>query len=172
MDRLIGDQDSISFYSQNNYLFKNSQTLILSAIDSPFEKAQCLNLGFDEYIAKPFETIELIARIKKLKNRLGTVETNLHFGEINLNLIKKACFVNGTDANLSLKEFEILHLLISNPNKIYTKEKILDLVWNVNTELNTNVVESSINGIRRKLEYLKSNLVIKNKRFVGYWVEK
>jgi DNA-binding response OmpR family regulator len=172
LDRLIGEEDSLNFLNTIKQDSGNSQILILSAIDSPFEKANSLNLGADEYISKPFEVVELVARLKKLSKKINTIETSFSFSDIHLNLIKQAAFCGENDLNLSVKEFTILFLFSKEPSKIFTKERLLTDVWNFNAETKTNVVESTINSLRRKLEIFGSEIKIKNTRFIGYWVEK
>ncbi len=145
--------------------------LMLSGFDSAKVKAEGLDFGADDYLTKPFEFIELVARIKALHRR-GTNYTEiessnlLEVGDISVNQLEHTVKVAGNPVELTLKEREILILLMTNIRQVYSREHILSNVWLTNEDPLTNVVDVYIGRLRKKLD---SNLVtIRTIRGVGY----
>ena len=172
LDRMLGTDDSIKFLSEINSKRPECKILILSAIESSFEKAQAIELGADDYLAKPFDGLELIARVKSLFRRVEIAPLpELQIGNISIDQIHHSVSVSGQELNLSQKEFLLLYTLAKEPGKIFKKEELIQIIWKVSTENNTNIVESSVNSLRRKLEINQTSIKIKNTRFIGYWIE-
>ncbi len=171
LDRMIATEDSVVELKNIKKNHSQMAILVLSAIDSPLEKANVLDLGADDYLAKPFETVELVARARKIIRKNEMVPISLQVGDLILNFLNVDCICQDVDLNLSSKEFLILKLLGSKLGKIYNKENIMHEVWGYSLENKTNLVESNINSLRRKIEFSGSSIQIKNTRFVGYWIE-
>ena len=139
--------------------------IMLSALNEVEDKIRGLDYGADDYLAKPFKTAELIARLKALTRRPVLAEVKkLNFEDLVLDLN------NRTLNNLSLtdKEAEIFEMLIKNPGSVVTKEQILAHVWGSESEFEENYVEVYISYLRKKLKTLKSRVAIKTIRNLGY----
>lgn len=137
--------------------------IMLSALNEVEDKVRGLEYGADDYLAKPFKTAELIARLKALVRRPPMTETKtLEFGDLELDLDNRT--LNGLE--LTDKEAGIFEMLIKNPESAITKEQILAHVWG--EEFEDNYVEVYISYLRKKLKNLKSKVKIKTIRGLGY----
>ena len=129
--------------------------LMLSALDALDERVHGLRIGADDYLVKPFEFDELIARIEALARRAtGFVEmpnTVLRAGAIALDLDSLEAKVAGELLDLTVKEREILRLFLSKPGRVFSRERILNTVWGANEDPLTNVVDVYVGRLRRKL---------------------
>lgn len=173
LDRMMGGSDSADFVSTLRMQYPALKIIILSAIDSSLEKAKLIDRGADDYLAKPFETTEFQARLKALVRRSGTSSTHLNYevANISLDLIQRSVSIDGNVLNLTAKEFLVLHALCSSIGKIYSKNQLIESIWGFSLENETNVVESTVNSLRRKLEQAGARALVKNTRYVGYWIE-
>ncbi len=146
--------------------------ILLTAMDALTDKVKGFNLGADDYITKPFESMELLARVKALlrrsevKNKPQT-EKMLSFHEITLLLDQHKVLKNDVEIELTFKEFELLRLLVENKNIVLSREKLLELVWDYEYEGNTRTVDIHIQRLRNKLETDRIKTVYK----VGYRLE-
>ncbi len=146
--------------------------LLLTARDSLGDKVKGLDCGADDYLTKPFEKEELLARIRALTRRKGQVMVNeLSFEDITLGL--STCMLSKGEKSVKLgyKEFEIMKLLMANPKNIIQKEELLTKVWGYDSDAEDNNVEVYICFLRRKLEFLKSKITISTVRKIGYHLE-
>lgn len=172
MDRLLGNHDSKDYLLKIRKKWQSTPVLILSAISTPNEKADLINLGADDYLGKPFSNLELVARLNGLLRRRGQVNTYFsRAGDAILNTMTRTLTVHSATIQLSAKEFMILKLMFEDAKRIWSKNDLLDAVWGQNSFLETNVVEATITNLRRKLQDLKSSLKIQNMRNAGYWIE-
>ena len=143
--------------------------LFLTAKDEIADKVRGLDLGADDYLTKPFATEELLARIRVLLRRQGEITTDtlrFHDAELNLSTYELSCGVKSV--KLGLKEFNILNYLFSNGNQIVTKELLIEKVWGFDADVEYNNVEVYISFLRKKLSFIKSNVIIRTVRGVGY----
>ncbi len=174
LDRMMGNIDSADHVTEIRTQHPNIKIFILSAIDSSIEKAKLIDAGSDDYLAKPFESVEFKARLKSLlRNSRSTNSQNINYNISNtsIDLIQRIVSVNSKTLNLTVKEFLVLNTLGTNIGKIYAKNQLIEIVWGFSLENETNVVESTVNSLRRKLESAGSTIKIKNTRFIGYWIE-
>lgn len=173
LDRLLFGRDSIELIGEIRERFPALGILVLSAIGSATEKAQAIDRGADDYLAKPFAFMELVARIRALERRAKRTNQANHItiGNVILDWQNRSLYVNGKKVILTNKEFLMLRLLADQPGRIFSKSNILESVWEVSTESDSNVVEATVNSVRKKLRESGASLVIKNMRNVGYWVE-
>ena len=130
--------------------------LILSALDALDERVEGLRIGADDYLVKPFEFDELIARIEALARRSSRfaetkLEAVLEAGPITLNLETLEASVQGATLELTAKEREILKLFLSKPGRVYSRERILNSVWGASEDPLTNIVDVYVGRLRRKL---------------------
>lgn len=152
---------------------KNSvPVLMLTAKDEIEDKVAGLDYGADDYMTKPFSTDELLARVRALLRRKGEViDDELVFGDIILKLKKNELVSGENQVKLSLKEFQILELLMYNPEQILTKERMIDKIWGGDSDAEYNNVEVYISFLRKKLQFLGARTEIKTVRGVGYSLE-
>jgi len=172
MDRMIESIDSKDYLTKIKNKWQAAPILILSAVNTPDERARILDLGADDYMGKPFSTIELIARIKSLSRRYGIGNNNLlTLNNLTIDLMKRTLIVNGQVITLAAKEFLLLKIFAQEPKRVWNKAELLNAIWGHSADTETNVVESTITNLRKKLEELKVKAQIKNLRNSGYWIE-
>lgn len=140
--------------------------IILSAKSELETKVKALELGADDYLTKPFEFNELLARLKALNRRpKNQLTNNLICGNISLNTNTYEVYRGTKKVKLSKKEFMLLLYLIKNKNTVLSKEKIIENVWDFDSDILQNTVEQYINYLRKKLG--KPNIIITTRGF-GY----
>lgn len=173
LDRILNGVDSVHYIPQIKSTFGEAKLLVLSAIDTATEKAAALNAGADDYLAKPFSSVELMARVNALarRSRLYEDKATLQLGQLSLNRDFRSVKIGQQSVDVSNKEFLLLFLFCSNPGKVFSKEVLLEQVWQSSDAVETKVVEVTINNLRRKLESGSDSVRIKNMRNVGYWLE-
>ena len=146
--------------------------LILSARGSTDHKIEGLDLGADDYLAKPFALSELFARVEALlRRRRAEKRKNSRwvFGELNIDVPGRRVLLRGKEIGLSAKEFDILALLAGSPGKAFRRAEILDRVWGFGFEGTTRTVDNFILGLRQKIEADPVKpAIIKTVRQIGY----
>lgn len=150
---------------KNNPATKSISILILSALNSEMDKVKGLELGADDYIAKPFGVMEFIARIKTIQRRLKPQNEKLEFEGLSMDLIAHTLKINGNFIELTLKEFELLKLFLQNFERVFKRDDILELVWGYACT-NSRTLDIHINTLRSKLGAFGKH--IKTIRAVGY----
>jgi len=172
LDRLIENFDTKDLIKDFRKKWPNASIIVLSAISTADERVALLNMGADDYLGKPFSTSELVARIQAI-NRRQSKDDNafLQVGNTVIDPIKRVVIVEGRQLMLPSKEFLLLKALCEYPGKVWNKFDLLDNVWGLYLKGETNVVETTILNVRKKLADLKSDIAIKNSRNTGYWVE-
>lgn len=146
--------------------------IMLTALSQTDDKIKGLDYGADDYMTKPFETKELLARIRAITRRKGEVIINeLSFGDVVLNLDTNQIIGPSKSIQLGYKEFEIMKMLMTHPQMIATKEDIIIKVWGIESDAADNNVEVYISFLRKKLSFLKSKTSIQTIRKVGYKLE-
>lgn len=144
--------------------------LILTAKDSLNDKVKGLTIGADDYLVKPFEREELIARVEALIRRNNAFFTNdvLEFKELKLNTKSRRVEIKGKEVVLQGKQFDLLEYLLKFKDTIITKEQIFDRIWGFNSDTSTNVIEVYASGLRKELKKYGYDKYIKTLRGVGY----
>ncbi len=152
----------------------NSTPIMLLTAKSEIEdKITGLDCGADDYLTKPFSTGELLARIRALTRRKGEVEVDyLHFEELRLNRQTYALFQGDNSIKLSLKEFQIMEMLMANPGQIFAKERFIEKIWGYESDVEYNNIEVYISFLRKKLTAIQSDVQIRTARGIGYFLEK
>ena len=170
LDIMLPKLDGISVLRELRHSRLDTPVLLLSAKSEISDKVQGLDSGADDYLAKPFSTDELLARIRALSRRKGEVaaDNNLHFGDILLNTSTMALSKDSLSVNLTLKEFEVLEHLIRRGEMISPKEQIIEKLWGFDSEAEANHVEVYVSFLRKKLSFVKSGVTIQAVRGVGY----
>lgn len=146
--------------------------LILTARDDVHDKVKGLNFGADDYLVKPFESEELLARISAIIRRVkgNYIKNSLDFKDLKMNLDSRTVKIKDEEISLQGKQFEMLEYLISYKNTIITKEQIFDKIWGFDSETTTNVVEVYASGLRKILKKYDYDKYLKTIRGVGYMI--
>ena len=152
----------------------STPVIMLTAKSEVEDKITGLDGGADDYITKPFNTNELLARIRATTRRKGELVDDNCISFENLKLMKNSCSIayGENDIKLSLKEFQIMELLISNPHRIRPKERIIEKIWGYESDVEYNNIEVYISFLRKKLSTMCSDIQIKTARGIGYSLEK
>lgn len=152
----------------------STPVIMLTAKSEVEDKITGLDGGADDYITKSFNTNELLARIRATTRRKGELVDDNCISFENLKLMKNSCSIayGENDIKLSLKEFQIMELLISNPHRILPKERIIEKIWGYESDVEYNNIEVYISFLRKKLSTMCSDIQIKTARGIGYSLEK
>ena len=144
--------------------------LILSAKDSLNDKVKGLSIGADDYLAKPFEREELLARLEALirRNHGFYANNTIEFKDLKMNLENRKAYIKDKEINLQGKQFDLLEYLIHSKNTIITKEQIFDKIWGFDSDTSTNVIEVYASALRKELKKYGYDKYIKTLRGVGY----
>ena len=146
----------------------NTPVIFVTAKESVLDRVKGLRLGADDYIIKPFETIELLARIEVVLRRYNKNDNHIKFKNIEVDTKQRIVKLNNEEIYLTIKEYELLILLLKNKNIALSREQILEKVWGFEYGGETRTVDIHIQRIREKLD-LKNN--IKTVFKVGYRLE-
>ena len=175
LDRMLGRADGAQLIPKLKQRHPEVRIVILSSLDMPSEKARIIDAGADEYISKPFSLEELTARLRLVSRRGNARSKNDStirvIGNLSLDLRTQTITVNHNKLDLTRKEFQLLSLLIDSPGRVYNRFQILDRVWEIERMTESNVVETTVKNLRRKLEEAQCTARIDSKRNMGYWIE-
>ena len=150
--------------------------IMLTAKGETFDKVLCLELGADDYVVKPFEGKELVARVKAVLRRSITEENTenektVSYENITINLTNYELVLNGKGIDIPPKELELLYFLASHPNRVFTREQLLEDVWGFDYYGDSRTVDVHIKRIREKIEGISENWTLKTVWSVGYKFE-
>lgn len=149
--------------------------LMLTAKAEVDDKVEGLDLGADDYLTKPFEMKELLARVRALCRRRGELDQQiLTYGDIRLHLGKPevTCLANGESMNLGAKEYLLMEYFMRNESQIMTRDQITEKIWGYDNESEYNNVEVYISFLRKKMKAIGAKTQIKAVRGLGYHLEK
>ena len=133
------------------FVDKGVPVIFLSAKDATVDKVKGLKLGADDYITKPFESIELLARIESVLRRSNKGSNEFKYKNIVVNFDKREVLLDNTPVELTNKEFELLEIFIQNKNLALSREKLLELVWGYEFFGDTRTIDMHIQKLRHKL---------------------
>lgn len=144
--------------------------LVLSAEQETDVKIKCLKVGADDYLTKPFNTEELMARIEAISRRSGSSsgDQEFHCGELHVKLLEREFIVNDTDVDLTNNEFNLLVYLMKNKNNIVTQEDIAENVWDIHFDTQTNYINVYISYLRKKIREHAEHDYIETVRKKGF----
>ncbi|MBU8881324.1 response regulator transcription factor [Bacillus sp. FJAT-29790] len=170
LDIMLPKMDGISVLKELRKNKIETPIILLTARGETEDKVQGLDSGADDYVAKPFPTEELLARLRALgRRKLKLVNDGiLQYGDITFNPHTLSLECNNKELKLTLKESQLLELLLIRKENISSKDRIIEKIWGYDTEAEANHVEVYISFLRKKLNYLHSNVMIQTKRGVGY----
>ncbi len=154
LDRMLGDIDGLTILGRLRESGVGTPVLMLSALGRTSDRAEGLDAGADDYLAKPFEPQELMARIRALHRRSAGREHSavILFGAFECHVKARTAFRDNQHLSLSPREFELFRYFMENAGETVTREMLLRDVWNMNFDPQTNVVDVNIGRLRRKLE--------------------
>ncbi len=157
---------------------KESKTpiIMLTAKGETFDKVLCFELGADDYVVKPFESKELVARVKAVLRRSHTSadkseEKVVSYEKMSINLTNYELILDGKKTDIPPKELELLYYLASHPNRVFTREQLLEDVWGFDYYGDSRTVDVHIKRIREKVEGLSESWQLKTVWSVGYKFE-
>lgn len=150
----------------------STPVMLLTAKSDIDDKINGLDCGADDYLTKPFITGELLARIRALTRRTGEVNVDAYdFHGLSLNKNTYMLSYKDQSVKLSLKEYQIMEILIMNPNQIITKERFIEKIWGFESDVEYNNIEVYISFLRKKIQSINSSANIFTARGVGYYLE-
>ena len=154
----------LASHIRQNQGTKNIPIIICTAKDREEDLVEGFNRGIDDYIRKPFSMRELVLRVKSVLRRTEATPGNsdmVSCGELVLDIERKQCHIAGEEVALTKKEFEILRLLLSNRGKIFSREEILDIVWEDDVLVIDRTIDVNINRLRKKIGIYGNDIITK-----------
>ena len=158
--------------------FSNVPIVMLTAKGEDMDKILGLEYGADDYITKPFNILEVKARIKAIMRRAGSDHEekekakSIQVGDLRMDCEGRRVFIAGREINLTAKEFDVLELLVFNPNKVYSRENLLNIVWGYEYPGDVRTVDVHIRRLREKIETNPSEpKYVHTKWGVGYYFQ-
>ncbi|HMS82710.1 MAG TPA: response regulator transcription factor [Nitrospira sp.] len=160
LDVMLPGMDGLELCRKLRANPRYSPILMLTAKSSEGDRVLGLEVGADDYLTKPFSVLELLARVKALFRRLDAVtmlaspqaQKTIRAGELTIDVEKRKVMLRGTAIDLTAKEFDLLLQFAQHPGQVYTRSKLLDLVWGYSHEGYEHTVNSHINRLRAKIE--------------------
>ena len=141
------------YESAQSFIKQNVPIIFLTAKDSVTDKVKGLKLGADDYIVKPFESMELLARIEVVLRRTGKFSDIFEYRNIKVDFAKREVFKNNEKIEMTAQEFELLKVLIQNKNLALSREKLLESAWGYDYYGDTRTVDMHIQRLRKKLSW-------------------
>lgn len=155
VDRMLPKIDGLAVIQTLRSSGNHTPAIILSSLAKVEERIKGLKAGGDDYLTKPFEFGELIARIEAIARR-GTAEqaeqTKLSVGDLEINLLTRAVMRAGKKVDLQAKEFQLLEFLMRRPDQVVTRTMLLEGVWNFHFSPNTNLIDAQMSKLRSKVD--------------------
>lgn len=172
LDIMLPKLDGISVLRQIRSEGIQTPVLMLTARTTVPDKVTGLNAGADDYLTKPFDPEELLARINAMTRRKGAmVLSEIIYEDLTLDLNTVTLRQGSRDVQLSPKEFQIARLMLTEPKMTYSKELLISKGWGMDSEATDNNVEAYISFLRKKLRFLGSRVTIRNLQKIGYRLE-
>ena len=174
LDVMMPEMDGLTACSKIRE-FSSVPIILLTAKADDMDKLMGFENGADDYLTKPFNILELKARIKALLRRANQVNNDnastLTIGNITLDLNARNAYRSGELADLTAKEFDVIELLMRNPNRVYSRESLLDTIWAYEYRSDIRTLDVHIRRLREKLEDISKEWSLKTVWGVGYKFE-
>lgn len=156
LDIMLAEEDGLDILKKlrEDSVTRKIPVIMVTAKDTEYDKVTGLDLGADDYIAKPFGMMELVARIKAVLRRTDDTEENkeiFELGSVSVDVKRHIAKVNGEEVELTHKEFELLLFLIKHPGEVFTRDALLELLWDYSFTGETRTVDAHIRTLRMKL---------------------
>lgn len=169
LDIGLPDMDGLEVLSRLRKNADNLPVLLLTARDTIPDRVRGFDLGADDYLIKPFSTLELVARLKAIMRRSAPGSDEIRLGHLVLDQRTKRAIVNDVSVDLSVREWSILEYLLRQESRVVSKQQIIDAILPCGEDLSLNAIEVYISRIRIKLADAK--VVIRTIRGFGYMLE-
>lgn len=172
LDIMMPRLDGISVLKRMRQAGDNTPVILLTAKSEIDDRVVGLDAGADDYLTKPFATSELLARIRAMTRRKSqTVTTYLKVGNLSLSPSNYELSAEKGSVRLANKEYQMMEMLMSNPNNLISTERFMEKIWGYDSEAEINVVWVYISYLRKKLADIGANMCIKATRGIGYSLE-
>ena len=178
MDVMLGDMEGFDVIKKLRNQGINTPVMIVSGRNEDYDSLYGLSLGADDYITKPFNILEVKARIKAIMRRTAKRKEEpagspvLVKGSMKIDCEGRRVFIGEREINLTAKEFDVLELLAMNPNKVYSRENLLNLIWGYDYPGDARTVDVHIRRLREKIEQNPSEpKYVHTKWGVGYYFQ-
>jgi two-component system, OmpR family, response regulator len=169
MDRIVFGEDSLATLEALRKEGIKVPVLVISALSSIDERVRGLKAGGDDYLAKPFAMVELVARVEALLRRLEDLRTTkLRAGDLEMDLIEQTVYRGDARIDLLPREFKLLEYFLRHPGQVITRAMLLQEVWQYHFSLETNVVDVHISNLRKKIDVRGTPSLILNIRGAGF----
>jgi DNA-binding response OmpR family regulator len=170
LDVMLPDQNGLDTARHLRRDGYGGPILMLTALGGTKDKVRGLDAGADDYLAKPFEFEELLARVRALLRRkhASTATTTLRFADLEMNLLTRKVARAGQDITLTAKEFALLEFFLRNPNRPISRTSISEHVWDVRFDSSSNVIDVYVNTLRKKVDRPFPRALIHTVIGVGY----
>ena len=178
LDINLPDGSGLDFLQSVKRDCPDCPVILLTANSEDTDKVLGLTVGADDYITKPFNILEVKARIKAIMRRAGSDHEekekakSIQVGDLRMDCEGRRVFIAGKEINLTAKEFDVLELLVFNPNKVYSRENLLNIVWGYEYPGDVRTVDVHIRRLREKIETNPSEpKYVHTKWGVGYYFQ-
>lgn len=151
--------------------YKKIPVVILSAKSTELDKVKALDLGATDYITKPFGVLEFLSRLKAIFRREQQIKKNkevITVGELSLHVFNHSFYIGDTQVHLTVKEYEVIKLLMELANTVVNREQFLNIIWGYESEIETRTLDMHINKLRTKIRKVTDKVYIETVRGVGY----
>jgi len=169
LDINLPDMDGFEVLRQLRLRGNMLPVLLLTARDGVLDRVKGLDMGADDYLIKPFATLELVARLKALIRRIAPQPDELRIGKLSLNSASKRAFVDGHLVEFSVREWTVLEYLMQHTKRVVSKQQIIDAILPWGEEVTPNAVEVYVSRIRLKI--MEAGIAIRTIRGFGYMLE-
>lgn len=172
LDYMLPRMDGLEVVRELRRSGISTPVLMLTARTATTDKVDGLDAGADDYMTKPFEAPELLARLRALTRRKGDVVIEeARFGDLKLDLTTHDLSCGDRTVHLSGKEFEVMSMLMSTTSRVVSKQDLLTRVWGSGVDASENSVEAYVSFLRKKVKHLHSKVQITTLRMLGYRLE-
>ncbi len=173
LDWMLPGMDGITVCRRLRSLGSRTPVLMLTARGAVRDRIAGLDAGADDYLGKPFDLDELLARLRALHRRsIGDVDDQpLHVGSLTVEPLSRRVYRDGQDIGLSAREFDILNLLVARAGQVVSRFRILDDVWDGETDIRSNVIDVHVAALRAKIDRPFGTNTITTVRNAGYRVD-
>lgn len=172
LDVMLPGMDGFEIVRRLRREGRDLPVLMLTAKTATSDKVSGLDCGADDYMTKPYENDELLARMRALTRRKGEVMLDeVRFGDLTLDLNTHDLSCQERRVHLSQKEFDVMRMLMATPGRIVSKQDLLTRVWGTDSDTTENSAEAYVSFLRKKIAHVRSKVEITTLRMLGYRLE-
>lgn len=172
MDIMMPKMDGITALKTIRNRNMDVPVLLLTAKNEVEDKVTGLDNGANDYLTKPFDARELLARIRVLTRGKSQIDCEIRLGNLTLNTNTFEIYTNHGRYQLANKEYQMLEMFMQNVNMVISADQIMDRIWGYDSESDVTSVWTYISGIRKKLEQIQADYTIATKRNIGYFLKR